>query len=268
MIGHQMSNNLLLEPLPVRAPLVAQTAAAIRARIEAGRWHVGEQLPAEPQLATELGISRGTLRESVRMLISNGLLDRRHGVGTFVARVPRPSIDRGIDELFGATDAIAQMGYRPALGACSVELVAAPDVVARELRLRRRTEVCFIERVRLADNRPVVLCHDYFDAMLLRRHDIGVDQVEQQILARGGSLYTWLEHDLGRRIDTAMSRIEPVLATLETAAKLEVEPGAALLRLRQTHFGPDGAEILYSDNLHNSDLMHFHVVRRRATPTF
>src|SRR5207253_2684876 len=122
MIGHQMSNNLLLEPLPVRAPLVAQTAAAIRARIEAGRWHVGE--------------------------------------------------------LFGATDAIAQMGYRPALGACSVELVAAPDVVARELRLRRRTEVCFIERVRLADNRPVVLCQDYFDATLLREHDIEVDHVE------------------------------------------------------------------------------------------
>src|SRR5438067_11758794 len=130
MIGHQMSNNRLLEPLPVRAPLVAQTAAAIRARIEAGRWHVGEQLPAEPQLATELGISRGTLRESVRMLISNGLLDRRHGVGTFVARVPLPSIDRGIDELFGATDAIAQMGYVPGVGTCEITLGRASSPVA------------------------------------------------------------------------------------------------------------------------------------------
>ena len=113
-----------------------------------------------------------------------------------------------------------------------------------------------------------MLCQDYFDATLLREHDIEVDHVEQQILARGGSLYAWLERDLGRRIDTAMARIEPVLATLKTAAKLEVAPGVALLRLRQTHFGPDGAEILYSDNLHNSDMMHFHVVRRRARPTF
>jgi GntR family transcriptional regulator len=261
-------SNKLLEPVPVRAPLVAQTAAAIRARIEGGRWHLGEQLPAEPQLATELGISRGTLRESVRLLISNGLLDRRHGVGTFVARVPPPSIDRGIDELFGASDAIAQMGYRPSVGACNVELLPAPDIVARELRIRHRTQVCHIERVRLADSRPVVLCQDYLDATLLREHDIQVDDVERRILASGGSLYAWLERDLGRRIDTAMARIEPVLATLETAAKLEVAPGVALLRLCQTHFGPDGAEILYSDNLHNSDLMHFHVVRRRARPTF
>src|SRR6266566_6157180 len=102
--------------------MVSQAAAAIQTRIKTGRWQLGEQLPSEPQLATELGISRGTLRESVRLLISNGLLDRRHGVGTFVARVPReqPSIDRGIDELFGATDAIAQMGYAPGMGSCEI----------------------------------------------------------------------------------------------------------------------------------------------------
>ena len=263
-----MSNKSLAEPLPVRAPLVSQTAAAIRARIEAGKWQLGDQLPSEPQLASELGISRGTLRESVRMLISNGLLDRRHGVGTFVARVPPPSIDRGIDELFGASDAIAQMGYTATLGACRVELIAAPYVVAVELRLPRPTQVCHIERIRLADGRPVMLCDDYIDPRLLRASDVGLDQVERQIEARGGSLYAWLEHDLGRPIDTALARIEPVVATPETAAVLEVNTGAPLLRLRQTHFGHDGAEVLYSDNVHNSDVMHFHVVRRRARPTF
>src|SRR5260370_37104282 len=104
-----MSNNLADGLLPVRAPLVSQTAAAIRTRIKPGRWQLGEQLPSEPQLATELGISRGTLRESVRMLISNGLLERRHGVGTFGARVPLPSIDRRLDERFAATAPITQM---------------------------------------------------------------------------------------------------------------------------------------------------------------
>src|SRR5260370_38334596 len=115
-----MSNNRVDESLPVRAPLGSQAAAAIRPRIKTGRWQLGDQLPSEPQLATELGISRGTLRESVRMLISNGLLDRRHGVGTFVARVPLPSIDRGIDELFGAIAAIAQRGYAPGVASCEI----------------------------------------------------------------------------------------------------------------------------------------------------
>jgi len=267
MTSHQMSDNLA-ERVPVRAPLVSQTAAAIRARIEAGRWQFGEQLPSEPQLANELGISRGTLRESVRLLISNGLLDRRHGVGTFVARVPPPTIDRGIDELFGAGDAIAQMGFRPAVGACRIAVVPAPDVVARELRLGNGAAVCHFERVRLADDRPVVLCHDYIDARLLLELDVAVEDIQPQLNARGGSLYAWLEQDLGRVIDTALARIEPFSASPEAAAALNVPPGSALLRLRQTHFGADGAEILYSDNLHNSELMHFHVVRRRARPTF
>src|SRR5207247_11337152 len=95
-----------------------------------------------------------------------------------------------------------------------------------------------------------------------------VADVPTQILARGGSLYEWLEWDIGRPIDTALTRIEPVVATASTARSLDVEPGAALLRLRQTHYGMDGTEILYSDNLHNSNVMHFHVVRRRARPTF
>jgi GntR family transcriptional regulator len=263
-----MSDNVGTSWLPVRAPLVSQTAAAIRARIETGTWQLGDQLPSEPQLASELGISRGTLRESVRLLISNGLLDRRHGVGTFVARVPTPSIDRGIDELFGASDAIAQMGYAPTTGACRVAPVDASELVASELRIARGTAVCHIYRVRLADGRPVMLCDDYIDGRLLRDRDIGVDQVEQQINARGGSLYAWLEQDLGRSIDTALARIEPVVATAEDAMVLQVKIGAPLLRLRQRHFGPDGAEVLYSENLHNSELMHFHVVRRRARPPF
>ena len=263
-----MSNNLVDGSLPARAPLVSQAAAAIRTRIKTGRWQLGDQLPSEPQLATELGISRGTLRESVRLLISNGLLDRRHGVGTFVARVPLPSIDRGIDELFGASAAIAQMGYAPGVASCEITLERASNVVAGELRLPKQAEVCHIKRIRLADERPVILCDDYLPAYVLVEQDIRVEDVRAQILERGGSLYEWLERDLGRPIDTAMARIEPVVATHSAARSLDVEPGTALLRLRQTHYGMDGAEILYSDNLHNNEVMHFHVVRRRPRPTF
>jgi len=263
-----MSNNLVYAPLPVRAPLVSQAAAAIRARIQTGQWQLGEQLPSEPQLANELGISRGTLRESVRLLISNGLLNRRHGVGTFVARLPLPSIDRGIDELFGATDAIAQMGYAPGVGSCEITLERASNMIARELHLPKQARVCHIKRVRLANERPVILCDDYLPADVLVERGIRVEDVRAQIVARGGSLYEWLQQDIGRAIDTAMARIEPVVATASTARSLDVLPGTALLRLRQTHYGMDGAEILYSDNLHNSDVMHFHVVRRRPRPTF
>src|SRR5258708_16739540 len=214
-----MFNNLADELLPVRATLFSQAAAAIRSRIKRGRWQLGEQPPSEPQLATELGISRGTLRESVRLLISNGLLDRRHGVGTFVARVPRemPSIDRGIDELFGATDAIAQLGYAPGVGTCEITLERASTVVAGELRLPNPARVCHIKRVRLANDRPVILCDDYLPADVLVERGIRVEEVRPQILARGGSLYQWLPPGTRPPNATLMARIEPVVATASAA---------------------------------------------------
>jgi DNA-binding GntR family transcriptional regulator len=65
-----------------------------------------------------------------------------------------------------------------------------------------------------------------------------------------------------------MAHIDSVNCTVEDAAALELPPGTALLRLRQTHFTKDGQPVLYSDSLHSTAFMHFHVRRRRVSPTF
>lgn len=256
----------MLALLP-RAPLVTQAVSEIRARVEARHWRVGDQLPSEPQLAAQLRISRGTLREAVRLLIADGVLRRRHGVGTFVARVPAPSIDCGIDELFSVTEAIEQMGCSPSVGECTVSVVPASAVVATELRLTAGDAVCRVQRVRLADGRPLVACDEYLDLDLLRANSVSPVAARQQIMSRG-SIYSWVAERLHRPIATALARIEPVSASPEVAGVLAVKPGVALLRLRQTHLDPGGTPVLYSENLHNGELMQFHVVRRRARPAF
>jgi DNA-binding FadR family transcriptional regulator len=67
-----------------RANLSDTAAAGIRAEIASGRWGVGSRIPIEPQLALMLGVSRGTVREAVRTLVSGGLLEVRQGSGTYV----------------------------------------------------------------------------------------------------------------------------------------------------------------------------------------
>ncbi|WP_460302196.1 FadR/GntR family transcriptional regulator [Actinocorallia aurea] len=69
---------------PRRTPLFEQVAAQLREQITAGRWPVGSRIPTEPELAEQLGVARGTLREAVRALAHNGLLDIRQGSGTYV----------------------------------------------------------------------------------------------------------------------------------------------------------------------------------------
>ncbi|MBW7458333.1 GntR family transcriptional regulator, partial [Paenibacillus sepulcri] len=70
---------------PTRLTLVEQVARQIEAMIESGDWAVGTRIPAEPELMTQLQVSRNTLREAIRALIHAGLLKTRQGDGTYVS---------------------------------------------------------------------------------------------------------------------------------------------------------------------------------------
>lgn len=69
---------------PQRSALADQVISALRAQITSGEWPVGARIPTEPELVDQLGVARNTVREAVRALAHNGLLDIRQGSGTYV----------------------------------------------------------------------------------------------------------------------------------------------------------------------------------------
>lgn len=69
---------------PRRSALSEQVIAALRGQITSGEWPVGARIPTEPELVEQLGVARNTIREAVRALAHNGLLDIRQGSGTYV----------------------------------------------------------------------------------------------------------------------------------------------------------------------------------------
>lgn len=68
-------------------------------------------MPSEFDLAKQLGVSRATLREALRILEEENVITRRHGVGTFVN--PKPIFTSGIEQLYSVTDMIKQGGMEP-----------------------------------------------------------------------------------------------------------------------------------------------------------
>ncbi|MFF8292342.1 FadR/GntR family transcriptional regulator [Streptomyces sp. NPDC016309] len=69
---------------PRRSALSDQVIAQLRNQITSGEWPVGSRIPTEPELVQQLGVARNTVREAVRALAHNGLLDIRQGSGTYV----------------------------------------------------------------------------------------------------------------------------------------------------------------------------------------
>src|SRR5882757_9087799 len=116
-----------LEPVPRAATLADQVITRLRAEIVAGAWPVGSRIPTEPELVEHLGVARNTIREAVRALAHNGLLDIRQGSGTYVA----------------ATSELAGVMGRRFAGADPLhvaELRSSLEATAAALAARRRNE--------------------------------------------------------------------------------------------------------------------------------
>lgn len=74
----------------IKRSLVVQAVEQLRQRIAEGAWAVGDRLPTEPELASELGISRNTVREAMRVLAFSGLVEIRQGDGSYLRTVQDP----------------------------------------------------------------------------------------------------------------------------------------------------------------------------------
>ena len=226
----------------------------IRQAILSGTYRPGSQLPGEMELVTMLGVSRTVVREALRMLEEDGLITRRHGVGTFVRKHP---ILNNLSLDFGTTDMIVSAGMTPGTTRFTVEVTPASDEVAEALAMEPGKPVVTIERVRTADGRPVVYSIDCFPTSIAGDIDQMASQASQQ-----ESLYHILQVNYGMVIDYGVARILPVHATDHIAGQLAIEPGSLLLYLLQTDYSPNDDPILYSREYHLPDAFDFLILRR------
>ncbi|HET6152720.1 MAG TPA: FCD domain-containing protein [Marmoricola sp.] len=118
-----------------RYPLASQAADVLLDRIRAGRWSLGEKLPGETTLATELGVGRSTVREAVRELAGKGVLSSRQGAGVFVTAL---DVAEDWNDVLARVSVVAVLEARIALESESAAL-AARRRTAADLRVLRRT---------------------------------------------------------------------------------------------------------------------------------
>lgn len=214
----------------------------------------GSQLPPEPALAAELGVSRATLREALRALEEEGLVRRTRGSGTFV--VDRPRMANNLDANFGVTDAIRFSGMEPGTEQGSLRIEAAAAEEAERLDVEPGEDVAVVDRVRTADGRPVVLSRD-----ILPMRIIGDDPA---VLARleTSSVYEVLEREVGVVIHHGLATFRPTRADGYLASRLRVPRESALLYIRQVDFDESGRPVVSSHEHHLADAFEFSVVRR------
>jgi GntR family transcriptional regulator len=238
---------------PSHATLTDQTVLAIQEAIQQGKFLPGTQLPPEMELLQMLGVSRTTLREALRILEEQRLIRKRRGLGTFVLE---RAIIKDMSHNFGITEMISQAGYIPGTRDFDIYLEPASKTIAEKLGIDTESILVVIDRVRTANDTPVVWTRDIMPQEYLGSWMPTVEELN------GVSLYDCLERFANIRIVNGIASFSPVQANREIAEKLNIQRNSLLLLIDQVDSDQNQRPVLYSSEYHLTDKFKFIIQRK------
>jgi GntR family transcriptional regulator len=179
-----------------------------------------DPIPSERDLMETDDVSRATVRKAIDTLVSDGLLVRVHGRGTYVAR---PRLESRL-HLASFSQDMRRRGLTPSTRLLAVELEEPPADVRSALGLEHDDRAWRLHRVRLADGQPIAVEDGWYpEAPLpgLDRHDLG------------GSLYELFHDQYGLTIDAAEQTLWGEAADDVVAGRLDCPASTPLLVFRR-----------------------------------
>jgi GntR family transcriptional regulator len=136
-----------------RLPRYERLRASLAQRVRAGEWGPGEALPAEAALAEAYGVALGTMRRAVGLLVEDGLLERRHGSGTYVRQ--GDAFASSMFRFFRLSDE-AGRPLTPEGRLLLRKVVAAPPEARAALGLSPKAQCIRMSRLRLIGGEPLL----------------------------------------------------------------------------------------------------------------
>jgi len=222
-------------------PLYQQLRRSMRDAIDQDRIAPDEALPAERDIALDLGVSRITVRKAIDGLVDEGLLERRHGAGTFVAS----RIQKNMATLSSFSEDMASRGWQARsewLGRTE-DQVAPAEALA--LGLAPGVAVYRFDRIRYAGDTPLAIEHAIVPASCLPSLDV----VET-------SLYAALEKT-NNRPTKALQRLQAIGFDRDQAELLKIGIGDPGLYIERRGFLNDGRIVEITRSYYRGDAYDF-----------
>ncbi|MEQ4208987.1 GntR family transcriptional regulator [Actinopolymorpha sp. B9G3] len=233
-------------------PLYHQVAAGIRDQIRAGTLGPGARLASESALSQQAGVSRMTARQAIALLVADGLVVVRHGVGTFVAE---PKLTYDALHLLGFSETLAAQGSTTTSDVLEQAVVPASPHVATALGVEAGSPVVTVRRIRRAHGEPLVLEASYLPHALCG----GLEKAD----LTGRSLYATLESDFGLRLAGARQHFAARGASAAERAHLDLAKGACIMALWGVSEDYAGEPVEYFEATYRADRFEFAASSRR-----
>ncbi len=226
-------------------PLYHQLSEQLIKAVQDGVLQPGETFENEVSLAERLDMSRPTVRRSIAELVTRGLLIRRRGVGTTVARA---AVHRR-NELSSHYEDPAANGQRPTTRVLRMDLRVFNKRAARELQLDSRKPLVYLERLRMVDGSPLALLKNWLPPEF---GAISVAELEfrglYELLRAHGATPAVAHQSVGSRP-----------AVPEERRLLELGPFDPVLTMTRRAYDAAGAPVEFGDHSYRADRYKFDV---------
>jgi GntR family transcriptional regulator len=235
-------------------PYYRQVRDQLASMIKSGRLRPGQTICSEGTCATQLGISKMTVRQAFQALRSDGLL--------IIEKGKRPSVSTGrlqkdFHRLLGFTEEMSRRGLKASSKLLQIEKVFPDAATANLLHLLHNEEVFRIRRLRFANKDVVGVETAVLPARLCP--DLEEQDLESQ------SLYTLMETRYNIGVQWSEEELEALPAQKEEAKLLQVGVGFPLFSMRRIAYGKDDAPVEFTHSLFRSDRYSAKVVSRRES---
>ncbi len=191
-------------------------------------------LPTEAELVAQYQLSRATVRQAFELLVNQGRIYRRQGLGSFVSR---PAFEQNLNRIISFWDDMQQRGLKPGTRVLSSEIVQATDEVLEVLKIDPNQDLASLVRLRLADDEPLSVEHS------LLVHDLCPGILDRDYA--NNSLRKMLADQYNLHISSARQKIRAVPATKQLAELLDVDLNSPLLHIDRVSFTETGLPVEY-----------------------
>ena len=215
-----------------------------------------EQIPSERELCEQYNLSRTTVRQGISLAISEGLLYRIQGKGTFVAE---PKIDQGLVRLTGFEETLLIRGLKPSMAVIEAHLITADVQIATLLGLDLGADVASFKLLGIANNEPMVLFHYYLPAALGREAIVTIREYEQR-----GEWFSFTRYYREQKhIDLGLARqtFEATVAAPQHAELMLLPEGSPLFKVTSIIYTRQESPIELRRAYYRGDRYKFNVSR-------
>lgn len=206
-----------------------------------------DKIPTEYELMEKFGVSRSTVRQAVKTLVDEGVLEKKQGLGTFIAVRP---IEEWLGNLSSFIDIVNDMGMKPGIQLLERGFTNEPQEVASTLGVEE--EFYYIHRLRMADDVPLVYEKQYYPVKIgsaLDKYDLN-----------NVSTYDILETQLGEVLWEAKQQITCTTPTEEEKHFLGLDSSTCCAILSERFVYNQYNELLeYERSVYRADMYAFNI---------